>query len=433
MPSAAAAYDVVIAGASFAGLAVALQLQGRVLLLDARPIGEGQTSACGTTLGALRALDALHTVQQVHHQLVLHLAPARGPARLVRYPLPYAFCTFDYRALCQTLADRAAKRGVELRQARALGWQDGLLQTDKGPVRARCVVDATGWRAGVAGSIDPTYVRRDRLSCGLEAELPQPASHPAEGLHFWAGRGTVWPGYAWSFPCGPTARLGVIAYPTRQRPPDGAAPRFGSAARDDRPGATRPETAEARLHAATSKRLRRALDDFLAGPGADYWSPDGWQAWRPWGSGMPTFGTPTSGRHLHGGFLPCAPRRPVVGPVFVVGDAAGQCLGLTGEGIRPAVAFAIRCGQALQESIDGRLSPEGARREYRRYVDRRAPFLHLMHALQRVVGRMTDRGLTRYSLSATPGPVFRFLMGQYRWPADPAPLVRAHVVAEKRS
>ncbi|MDQ3699552.1 MAG: hypothetical protein M3442_01370, partial [Chloroflexota bacterium] len=184
------------------------------------------------------------------------------------------------------------------------------------------------------------------------------------------------------------------------------------------------ETAEARLHAATSKRLRGALDDFLDGPGADYWSPDGRTAWRPRGNGMPTIDTPTSGRHLHGGFLPCAPRRPVVGPIFVVGDAAGHCLGLTGEGIRPALAFAIRCGQSLQETIDSRLSPEGARREYRRYVERRTPFLHLMNMLQRVVGRMTDRGLTRYSLSATPGPVFRFLMSQYRWPADPAPLLR---------
>lgn len=67
-------YDVVIAGGSFAGLAVALQLRGRVLL-DHQPIGEGQTSACGTTLAALQALDAAQTVQQVHRDLVLHLEP----------------------------------------------------------------------------------------------------------------------------------------------------------------------------------------------------------------------------------------------------------------------------------------------------------------------------------------------------------------------
>ncbi len=74
-------YDVVIAGASFAGLATALQLRGRVLVLDHQPVGAGQTSACGTTLSALTALGAGHTVQQVHQELVLHLTPGRGPAQ----------------------------------------------------------------------------------------------------------------------------------------------------------------------------------------------------------------------------------------------------------------------------------------------------------------------------------------------------------------
>ncbi|NIW91899.1 MAG: hypothetical protein GWN20_03100 [Phycisphaerae bacterium] len=42
-------YDVIIAGASFAGLAVANQLSGhKVLLIDRKPNGAGQTSACGT-------------------------------------------------------------------------------------------------------------------------------------------------------------------------------------------------------------------------------------------------------------------------------------------------------------------------------------------------------------------------------------------------
>src|SRR5206468_4047798 len=43
-------WDVVICGASFAGLAVARELQGsgaRTLLLDRYEIGERQTSACG--------------------------------------------------------------------------------------------------------------------------------------------------------------------------------------------------------------------------------------------------------------------------------------------------------------------------------------------------------------------------------------------------
>lgn len=39
-------YDVIVVGASFAGLAVASRLRGRMLLVDHQEIGAGQTSAC---------------------------------------------------------------------------------------------------------------------------------------------------------------------------------------------------------------------------------------------------------------------------------------------------------------------------------------------------------------------------------------------------
>ena len=167
-------------------------------------------------------------------------------------------------------------------RARATGWADGALLTDRGPVEADLVVDATGWRAAVASAIDPAYVRRERLSCGLEVELPQPATNRAQGLHFWAGQGTVWPGYAWSFPCGATSRLGVIAYAERG--------------------------------GATSKDLRELLDAFLDGPGADYWSADGDRSWRPGGiprlRGPPTQGSPTRGEAPARGLSALRPPAP---------------------------------------------------------------------------------------------------------------------------
>ena len=46
-----------------------------------------------------------------------------------------------------------------------------------------------------------------------------------------------------------------------------------------------------------------------------------------------------------------------------------------------------------------------------------------MRLLQRLVSRMSDRGLARYSWCASPRLVFAFLMGQYLWPADPARLL----------
>jgi flavin-dependent dehydrogenase len=108
----------------------------------------------------------------------------------------------------------------------------------------------------------------------------------------------------------------------------------------------------------------------------------------------------------------------VVGEVLCVGDSAGHCFALTGEGIRPALAFAVRCGQLLQEGIDGRRSPGEARAAYARYAAARLPYWQLMRLLQRLVSQMSDRGLARYSLAAAPWPVFTFLMGQYRFPAD---------------
>jgi len=44
-------HDVIIAGGSFAGLAVASQIHGRNLLIEPNGIGEYPTSACGTLLG----------------------------------------------------------------------------------------------------------------------------------------------------------------------------------------------------------------------------------------------------------------------------------------------------------------------------------------------------------------------------------------------
>jgi 2-polyprenyl-6-methoxyphenol hydroxylase-like FAD-dependent oxidoreductase len=61
-------WDVIVVGASFAGLAAALELVGtrRVLVIDRDPVGEGQTSACATPLVLLERLDLLDSVEQVH-------------------------------------------------------------------------------------------------------------------------------------------------------------------------------------------------------------------------------------------------------------------------------------------------------------------------------------------------------------------------------
>src|SRR5437588_8948277 len=87
--------DVLICGASFAGLAVARELAGSgadVLVIDRYEIGERATSACGIPTPWLEALELQAALQQTFGELVIHT-----PFRAMRYRLPWTFSTFDYR------------------------------------------------------------------------------------------------------------------------------------------------------------------------------------------------------------------------------------------------------------------------------------------------------------------------------------------------
>ena len=83
----------------------------------------------------------------------------------------------------------------------------------------------------------------------------------------------------------------------------------------------------------------------------------------------------------HGTYFPNRLRRPTVGRVFAVGDAAGQCLPLTAEGIRPALYFGGECGRIAQRVLDGTLSLEAGLESYRGLVARyRRPYRVLQFA-----------------------------------------------------
>lgn len=71
---------------------------------------------------------------------------------------------------------------------------------------------------------------------------------------------------------------------------------------------------------------------------------------------------------FHGTYFPNRMLWPTSGQIFAVGDAAGQCLPLTAEGIRPALYFGEQCGRIIQRIFDGALTlPEGLA-AYRRLV-----------------------------------------------------------------
>jgi len=194
--------DVLICGASFAGLAVARELAGsgaEVLMIDRYEIGERQTSACGIPTGWLEALGLTGALQQTFGELVIHT-----PHATVRYDLPWTFSTFDYRTLCGLLADQT---DVEFETAKVIERRGDVVVTDRGELRAPLIVDGLGWRRvlGVGDNVQPPDAL---LSRGLEV-------HPFGGgsdLEVWIDRRYVPAGYGWSFPADGEVRIGVGSF-----------------------------------------------------------------------------------------------------------------------------------------------------------------------------------------------------------------------------
>jgi flavin-dependent dehydrogenase len=195
--------DVVICGASFAGLAVARELRHagrRVLVIDRYEIGERQTSACGIPTSWLAAMDLMAAHQQTFPELLIHTRHTS-----VRYDLPWSFSTFDYRTLCGLLAEHSGDFSFETATVQAR-TADGV-RTDRGEVRAPIVVDALGWRR-VLSQGEPIQPPDAYLSRGLEV-------HPGgsgDDLEIWIDRDVIPAGYGWSFPAGGEVRVGVGSF-----------------------------------------------------------------------------------------------------------------------------------------------------------------------------------------------------------------------------
>ena len=197
--------DVLVCGASFAGLAVARELQGsgmRVLMIDRYELGERQTSACAMPTLWLEAMDLLGSLRQTFDELVVHT-----PLRTCRWRLPWSFSTFDYRELCALLHGQADQAETELETATVTGRSGLTVHTDRGDIEAPLIVDALGWRRVLsnATAIQPPNAR---LSRGLEV-------HPAgagEELELWIDHRYIRAGYAWSFPARDEMRVGVGSF-----------------------------------------------------------------------------------------------------------------------------------------------------------------------------------------------------------------------------
>jgi flavin-dependent dehydrogenase len=197
--------DVVICGASFAGLAVARELAGsgaRILLLDRYEIGERQTSACAAPTEWLHAMGVADSIRQTFGELVIHT-----PHATVRMQLPWTFSTFDYPTLCGLLFEQCDAEFETATVAGRGAAANGAIgvATDRGDVSAALVVDALGWRR----VLDDVYQPPDApLSRGLEV-------HPSgngRDLEIWIERAVIPAGYGWSFPADGELRVGVGSF-----------------------------------------------------------------------------------------------------------------------------------------------------------------------------------------------------------------------------
>jgi flavin-dependent dehydrogenase len=190
----------------------------------------------------------------------------------------------------------------------------------------------------------------DRLPLSFGLETEVP--YNADAFYFWLDQNLVKDGVGWIFPAGRKSRVGLASY--------------------------RGETMKA-------ERVRRFL--------------------RPTGAAATSF---------HGGFFPSRLRTATAGEVFLVGDSAGHCLPLTGEGIRPAIYFGQRCGDLIQRAMEGAITVTEALATYRQIVNR---YRWLYRSLR----------LAQWWLPGLPAPLMRWLLRFAEMPAVHRPLLRAYM------
>ena len=201
--------DVLICGASFAGLMAARQLAGSgadVLVIDRYEIGERQTSACAIPTSWLEELGLIESEKQRFDSVLIHTAHGS-----IRLDVPWSFSTFDYPSFCEMLWDQC---DAEFETAKVNGRADSEdidgfhhIDTDRGVISSPLVVDSLGWKRVLANGAH--YQPPDApLSRGLEVHPPG----GNEDLEVFINRRYVPAGYGWSFPAGDEVRVGIGSF-----------------------------------------------------------------------------------------------------------------------------------------------------------------------------------------------------------------------------
>jgi menaquinone-9 beta-reductase len=214
-----------------------------------------------------------------------------------------------------------AQCDVEILHATVLGHRGHLVYTTKGVFDGEILIDATGWRASLATNSQARLKFQRGKSFGLETVIPIQES----GLHFYYDpRRMGLNNIGWLFPTGASSRAGFASYLGRTN-------------------------------------INQALNDFI----------------------RQNFGDGSIGRH--GGYFPYLCKPETSDNVFRVGDAAGQCLPFSGEGIRPALYFGAIVGRLARRVLVGEMRGDEALRIYRKLTKRHYKGYTFLRTAQKVI------------------------------------------------
>ena len=106
-------------------------------------------------------------------------------------------------------------------------------------------------------------------------------------------------------------------------------------------------------------------------------------------------------------------RAPIAHGVFLVGDAAGQCLPVTAEGIRAAILHGIGCGRLISAALDGVISRAEAERRFLAYVQQTSRFQRRLQFMQAVVDRAPERAMALLAQACSLPPLSRRTLRSY--------------------
>jgi flavin-dependent dehydrogenase len=321
---------VVICGASFAGLAVARELSACQASVLLVDRYELGERATSACAAPTPWLHALGLSDAIRQEIP-HMR-FTTPHGSVRYRLPWSWSAFDYRHLCHLLYEQT---GARFETAKV----EGRLPLERAGTEETIsvVTDRGTLRAPLV--VDALGWRRllgqshyQPPAAPLSRGLEVHPNGPGEDLDVWIERSLVRRGYGWRVPAAGEARVGVASYAPGDH--------------------VRQPTVE------LAERLQLGAVRY------------------------------------QGNWFPHRLRPASEDAIFFVGDSAGHCFPLSGEGIRTAFYFGIACARELTAVLRRQRSRAEALERYASFSADHARAFAIAGRLQQVIPALPPRLLT---------------------------------------